>query len=426
MELISDSRQVIRLSNKMIPLCFLFLMFNLHQTEAAPIADGCDKYLGNVSTSGPPSNYINYWNQVTLENNSKWINVEPQRNQYNWQPIKDAYDFCKQKGIPFKYHTFLWNEQYPSWLDGLSAADKKAEVEELIRLVGQKFPDIAYIDVANECRAKSPKWKDALGGAGATGYDWLVWGFETARKYCPKAKLHINEYYCEFSLDTVAVYLKMINVLKERNLIDGIGIQTHDGETKKGYELGVLKKCIDSLATTGIPIYSTELDLSGNDQEQLDWYQKIFPIIWEHPAIQGVTLWGWTDSWLLDLSPPKDARLIINNQERPALKWLRTYVAEHKQTSAIDRSVTAAPRPSFTVFGPAGGDYRVWFDPSKSGSVSLGLFDLQGRRIVFTRIDRGSGPFFTIPHGSIPRTTFVAMVTDENGTRVTPEIPVVR
>jgi hypothetical protein len=56
----------------------------------------------------------------------------------------------------------------------------------------------------------------------------------------------------------------------------------------------------------------------------------------------------------------------------------------------------------------------------------LGLFDLQGRRIVFTRIDRGSGPFFTIPHGSIPRTTFVAMVTDENGTRVTPEIPVVR
>jgi hypothetical protein len=145
MELISDSRQVIRLSNKMIPLCFLFLMFNLHQTEAAPIADGCDKYLGNVSTSGPPSNYINYWNQVTLENNSKWINVEPQRNQYNWQPIKDAYDFCKQKGIPFKYHTFLWNEQYPSWLDGLSAADKKAEVEELIRLVGQKFPDIAYM-----------------------------------------------------------------------------------------------------------------------------------------------------------------------------------------------------------------------------------------------------------------------------------------
>lgn len=406
-----------------IPLFFLALIVNLLRIEAGPIAEGCDKFLGNVSTSGPPSNFINYWNQVTLENNSKWANVEPQRDGYNWQPIQDAYNYCKQKGIPFKYHTFLWNEQYPSWFDGLSASEKKAEVEELISLVGQKFPDIAYIDVANECRAKSPKWKDALGGAGATGYDWLVWGFETARKYCPKAKLLINEYYCEFSLDTVAVYLKMINVLKERNLLDGIGIQTHDAETKKGYELGVLKKCIDSLATTGIPIYSTELDLAGNDQEQLDWYQKIFPIIWEHPAMKGVTLWGWTDSWLLDLSPPRDARLIVNNQERPALKWLRTYVAEHKQTTAVDYTVTPASRASFPVFGPAADDYRIRFDLLGGGSALMRLFDLQGRSIAYRRIDRRSGPVFILLQSGTPRTPFIAKVTNNKGSHVTRKIP---
>lgn len=141
-----------------------FFQINL---SAAHIADGCDKFLGNISTAGPPANFMNYWNQVTLENNSKWANVEPNRDQMNWGPIQAAYDYCQKNGIPFKYHTFLWNEQYPSWMDGLSAADKKAEVEELIKAVGQKFPETAFIDVVNECREKSPKWKDALGGAGA-------------------------------------------------------------------------------------------------------------------------------------------------------------------------------------------------------------------------------------------------------------------
>jgi hypothetical protein len=99
--------------------------------------------------------------------------------------------------------------------------------------------------------------------------------------------------------------------------------------------MGTLKQCIDSLATSGLPIYSTEFDLSGTDDEQLKFYQDIFPIIWEHPAIRGVTLWGWTDSWLLHVTNPKDGRLMVNRTERPALKWLRTYVAEHKKTIPI-------------------------------------------------------------------------------------------
>lgn len=417
-----SGRLPIQSIDKIIPLFFLVFAFNLLQVDAGPIAEGCDKFLGNISTAGPPSNFLNYWNQVTLENNSKWANVEPQRNQYNWQPIQDAYNYCNQKNIPFRYHTFLWNEQYPSWVNGLSAADKKAEVEELIRLVGQKFPKTAMVDVVNECLNKSPSWNSALGGAGATGYDWIVWGFEKCREYIPNAKLMINEYYCEYDTLRVKDYLKIIKVLKERDLIDGIGIQTHDGETKKGYEMGVLKQCIDSLATTGIPIYSTEFDMSGNDQEQLDWYQKIFPIIWEHPAIKGVTIWGWTDSWLLHISNPKDGRLIINGQERPALKWLRTYVAEHKQTK-IDYTITPAPRTPFTTFGPVAGDYQVRLDPSGGGSAALRLFDLQGRCIGFTRIDRRSGPVFTIPQSSVTRTPFVVKVTDAKGMHFTREIP---
>ncbi|MBN1575084.1 MAG: endo-1,4-beta-xylanase [Chitinispirillaceae bacterium] len=423
-----DDCRFMRLSGKIIPLFFLVLIFNLLQVGAAPIAEGCDKFLGNISTAGPPSNFANYWNQVTLENNGKWENVEPNRDQMNWGPTKAAYKFCEDNKMLFRHHTFLWNEQYPkSWFDRLSAAEKKAEVEELIKEFGKlNFRDTVMIDVVNECREKSPTWKDALGGAGETGYDWIVWAFERCREHIPRAKLMLNEYYCEYSLEYVTEYLKIVKVLKEKNLIDGIGIQTHDGETKKGYEMGTLKQCLDSLATAGLPLYSTELDLAGSDQEQLDWFKNIFPIIWEHPAIKGVTLWGWTDSWLLHISNPKDARLISDNgKERPALKWLKEYVPQHKQITRTDYAINFAlsPRPAFMTCSPAG-NYRILLDPS-AGNGSLQLFDLRGRCIVAKRVDNISGPSaFIIPESGMPRSPFVARVTDKNGTHVQREIPV--
>ena len=390
------------------PVFTVFVVFQPTNLYAGPIAEGCDKFLGNISTSGPPSNFLNYWNQVTLENNGKWVNVEPNRDQMNWGPTQQAYDFCQKNNIPFKHHTFLWNEQAPNWIKSLPAAQQKEEVEEFIREYGKRFPNTAFIDVVNEAINKSPSWKGALGGDGETGYDWMVWAFAKAREYCPNAKLLINEYYCEYDLERVTEYLKMINVLKERDLIDGIGLQTHDGETKKGFGMGTLRQCLDSLATSGLPLYSTEFDMAGSDDEQLKWYQDIFPIIWEHPAVRGVTLWGWTDSWLLRISNPKDARLIINGRERPALKWLREYVAEHKTTiptyTRESMHIIIPDKAVMRVTGIPDGGYRIRFDQSTDGTARVQLFDLMGRNGFSRRVDCGRGPVAI----SVPRSAGAA------------------
>lgn len=358
-------------------------VFFVRQVIAQPIAKGCDKFLGNISNGRPSGNFGNYWNQVTLENAGKWAYVEPNRDRMNWGPVEAAYNYCREKGIPYKHHTFVWGNQAPGWINSLPPQQQREEVEELIREFGQRFPETEFIDVVNESREKSPSWKEALGGAGETGYDWIVWSFEKAREYCPNSKLLINEYYCEKSLELVTEYLKIINVLKERDLIDGIGIQSHDGETKEGYEKGVLKQCLDSLATAGIPLYSSEFDMAGNDQAQLDFYKNIFPVFWEHPAVHGVTIWGWTSSWL----PARvgDGRLIVNGRERPALQWLKEYVPQHPETIPSTRldgnTMHIAPANRSVLYSAENGGYTITTGFSGSGPVSYNVFSLLGRQL---------------------------------------------
>jgi hypothetical protein len=62
-----------------------------------------------------------------------------------------------------------------------------------------------------------------------------------------------------------------------------------------------------------------------DDQLQLQKYQQIFPIFWEHPSVVGVTLWGS----LQDKMWQKTTHLINSDGTwRPALKWMAQYIKD--------------------------------------------------------------------------------------------------
>ncbi len=86
----------------------------------------------------------------------------------------------------------------------------------------------------------------------------------------------------------------------------------------------VIRANLDALAILGLPIYVSELDLeSSDDDEQLAMYQRVFPVLWEHPAVAGVTLWGYRAGRIW-----KSNAFLIDwfDEERPALQWLAAYV----------------------------------------------------------------------------------------------------
>src|SRR5690606_27885792 len=109
-----------------------------------------------------------------------------------------------------------------------------------------------------------------------------------------------------------------------RGLIDGIGVQCHAFSTRG--EASAITANLNTLAKTGLPIQATELDIDGPaDLTQLKDYQKIIPAIWEHEAVEGITLWGYRPG--LWRNNEKAYIIEADGTERPAMIWLKAYIS---------------------------------------------------------------------------------------------------
>lgn len=304
-------------------------------SAAQPLAAGHDKFLG-CGTSHELSRYlIRYWNQVTPGNAGKWGSVEPAQGYYRWENLDSIYNYAIKNGLLYKHHTLVWVSQQPTWIASLDTAAQRAAVEKWMQLVGQRYPQMNMVDVVNEPFHGAPSYAPALGGSGATGYDWVITSFKMARRYCPAgAQLILNEYNVLHDNTVTGNYIHLITLLKERGLIDAIGIQCHYFELRSDKNAAnqyvhnpvTLKNNLDRLAALGLPIYISEFDIDEPvDADQLEQYQIYFPVFWNHPAVKGITFWGYIedDVWT---SHPNTYLLLANGAERPAMKWLRTYL----------------------------------------------------------------------------------------------------
>lgn len=270
---------------------FFFSMLFTH-TIHAQLADGQTKFVGNIFYGGEiPFEFDTYWNQITPENSGKWGAVESSQDIMNWSDLDVAYNHAQNQNIPFKQHTLVWGAQEPSWVAGLSPTEQAVEVEEWIQLYCERYPDTDMIDVVNEPLHVLPSFKDAIGGNGSTGWDWVVWSFQKAKQYCPGAELHLNDYGILGNKRNTSKFIEIINILNSQGLIDGIGLQAHGLEYARNNSI---ISSLNDLAATGVPIFISELDLEfDNDQDQLNRMQELWPILYEHPNVQGVTLWGY-------------------------------------------------------------------------------------------------------------------------------------
>ena len=301
----------------------------------AQLTQDTTRFLGNTFNDNTvPKRFDQYWNQITPGNAGKWGSVaySQDTSTWNWSTLDFIYNYAVSHGYPFKYHNLVWGQQQPSWITSLDSAQQRQMVETWIKLAGARYPKTAMVDVVNEPLHTPPPYKNAIGGDGKTGWDWVIWTFQKAREYFPNAKLLLNDYNILYSTSNTQKYIAIIDTLKARNLIDGIGCQGHSLEN---VATRTIKANLDLLAATGLPIYISEYEVNlADDNVQLSVYQRQFPLFWTYPDIKGITLWGYIEFQMWSAKP--NAYLLTDRLvERPAMVWLRQYLADYLKTAVV-------------------------------------------------------------------------------------------
>ncbi|MDE7105263.1 MAG: endo-1,4-beta-xylanase [Ruminococcus sp.] len=256
--------------------------------------------------------------------------------QVSFSSSKPFLNYCQKNNIPVRIHTLVWHSQTPDWFFKEGYADDgewvssekmlvrmenyiKAYFEELIKL----YPDIDFYacDVVNEAwdDQGNPRKPGEQGQSGSNNSAWVqVFGdnsfiepaFTFARKYAPKScKLYYNDFN-EYMDGKCNKIVEMATELKEKGLIDGIGMQSHlDARTGSDAfpSVNVYNKALDKFAATGLDIQVTELDAtipkdSGEQyfDGQAEYYKGIVDAIYAHKdSISALVIWGITDdaSW---------------------------------------------------------------------------------------------------------------------------------
>ena len=393
--------------------------------QTTPMAKDHSKFLGNIYPNSTPYNFNLYWNQVTPENAGKWGSLQPSnQNSFSWTNLDRAYNYAKDNGYKFKLHTLIWGSQEPAWIDNLSASAQKNAVENLFSQISQRYPDIDFIDVVNEPLHQPPSYKNAIGGNGSTGWDWVIWSFQEARAYFPNAKLLINEYGIISDMNAATTYANIIATLQSQNLIDGIGIQCHQFNLNL-VSTTTMENVLNKLAERNLPIYVTELDITGkpssittdaaytqymqtnsatDEETQYERYMEKFPVLWENENVAGITLWGYIEgaTWT-----PGSGLLNSNHTERKAIVWLKEYMASeasyapNKFDGTNSIHLVKADNSLVSIYPNPASDY-VTVEGKNINRIDL--LDISGKRLLTQSGNK------TIAIGNLPAGLYIVRI----------------
>ena len=265
------------------------------------------------------SDFVQYWNQISPENEGYWTSVESVRDRYNWAPLDRVYCYARENGILFKQQTMVNGGPRPSW-SSLPQAEIAEEFDEWFRNFCERYPDTDLIDVVS---GALPGHFPALHAHIAFGEDWIIRSFQLMKQYCPDSILILNDYNV-IRWETEE-FIEMARPVAKSGFMDAIGLQAHNLEGFPGTEI---QKKLDYLwEQLQVPMYITEYDVAiCDDEEQLETFQDQFPVLYHHPHIKGITIWGYIvgKTWV-----ECSGLVRQDGTHRPAMTWLMQYIADN-------------------------------------------------------------------------------------------------
>ena len=285
------------------------------------LAEQLDFYIGTAVGYGSATfpNNARYmktlkreFNAVVAEYTMKWGTIRPDRGTFNFGPGDELVKFAENNKMMVRGHTLAWHQSVPQWLENGDFSQETAiELleEHIYKVVTHWKGRIEEWDVVNEViqdpweemnlnenpRRSSNKsvWERLI------GEEWVEIAFRAAHEADPEAKLYYNDYGIESpGPKQDAVYALVQGLLEKGVPIHGIGLQGHFRSGNVPSE-EVLKATLDRFYELDLEVKFTEVDIriekpvtAEKLEQQAEEYVRIIKVALEHPACNGVLLWG--------------------------------------------------------------------------------------------------------------------------------------
>lgn len=289
-----------------------------------------------------------HFNSLTCENAMKWSSLQPSLGTFCFSNADKIVNFAQQNGMKVRGHTLVWHQQVPNWVftdEGTTVSKETllARMRSHIDTVVKHFKGKVYAwDVVNEAIDDGSNTYRASNWYNICGIDYIIEAFKAARAADPDAKLFYNDYSAINPGKRDKIFA-LLQILKEQNLVDGIGLQGHwninyppDND---------ITEALNKYKSLGIDIHITEMDVSvypnNSDpktayttivESNLNYaYSRFFKILRQYKAdIGNVTFWGLTDghSWLNNWP--------VQGRDNYPLLFDRSYVPKKAYFSIID------------------------------------------------------------------------------------------
>ena len=285
---------------------------------------------------------IKHFNCLTCENETKFINLQAEENQYSFGDADKILQFAKDNNMLLRGHTFVWHNQTPDWVYRDATRDILLDrMKKHITHVGKRYEkDIFCWDVVNEAiedktdlfYRQSP-WLELI------GEDFMDHAFICAKEVLPEADLYYNDYNESYYPKRDKIYKAIKDMLERGVPIDGVGLQCHWNIYSP--TMDEFKVAIEQYAKLGLKIQVTEMDISVfefQDESKLDRpgrellkkqasvYKESFKILREYKdVVDCVTIWGVAD----------DATWLDNFPVRNRKNWPLLFDENHEPKEAL-------------------------------------------------------------------------------------------
>jgi endo-1,4-beta-xylanase len=319
-------------------------------TIATTLRNSAPFPIGVAIENEPLANNVSYaaivaqeFSSITPESAMKFDRIQYDENKFDFSSGDAIVDFALSHKQRIHGHTLVWQHALPYWVNnfkGDSAAWESIFKKHIQTVVNHYKGKVTSWDVANEAIDDNTGKlvnEDKYGpGSGSVwrqhlGPNYLVRAFKYAHEADPNALLFYNDYANDSGGWSDAKLKAILDIVKSINtaggIISGIGIQMH---VNVGTENARITAAIKQLAATGLLVHISELDVSVNPLNTLDFLftdliKKLQADKYEFVAATykanvpkaqqfGITTWEFSDAYNeAVLAGKKDYRLLYDH-----------------------------------------------------------------------------------------------------------------